>query len=347
MPRTRLGVVLLVPPRAAAGVDLLRVALGAARSVHHVAAHVTLVPPVNVAHERLPEVEALVRGAAARCPPIAATLGPPASFLPDNPVLHLPMAERGAEERLTGLRDAVFVEPLARSLTWPFVPHVTLVDGGDPARIEAAVVALADHRVDVVFGGVALMQEQRDHEGERVWRPLLEAPLGGPAVVGRGSLPLALSVGAALDADARAWFDAAWDDHDRYRSGATWQPAEHLAVVARREGAVVGAATGVVRDGEGHLERLLVDEAVRREGIGGHLLAAFTAAAVERGCGRLVLRTEAGGPAERFYAERGFRQVAHLPRWRRGADFVLLERPLGPLPGGVAATGAGVHGSGT
>ena len=328
MPRTRLGVVLLVPPRAAAGVDLLRVALGAAASVRHVPAHLTLVPPVNVAEERLPEVEALVRRAAAACPPIAATLGPPVTFLPDNPVLYLRVAERGVGGGIGALRDAVFVEPLARTLTWPFVPHVTLVDGGDPARVEAAALALADHEVDVVFPGVALMQEQRDDEGERVWRPLLEAPLGGPSVVGRGSLPLALSVGAALDADARAWFDAAWDDHDRHRTGPTWQPAEHLAVVARREGAVVGAATGIVREGDGHLERLLVDEAVRGEGVGGHLLAAFTAAAVERSCHRLVLRTEAGGTAERFYADRGFRPVATLPRWRRGADFVLLERPL-------------------
>ena len=328
MPRARVGVVLLVPPRAAAGVDLLRVALNAAGSVHHVPAHVTLVPPVNVARERLPEVEALVRGVAARCPPIAATLGPPRSFLPDNPVLYLRVAERGVPGGIATLREAVFVEPLARPLTWPFVPHVTLMDGGDPVRIEAAVVALADHRVDFVFGGLALLQEQRDEEGERVWRPVLEAPLGGAAVVGRGSLPLALSVGATLDADARAWFDAAWDDHDRQRSGEDWQPAEHVTVVARREGAVVGAATGVVRDRDGHLERLLVDEAVRGEGVGGHLLAAFTAAALERGCARLVLRTEADGPAQRFYVDRGFRQVVTLPRWRRGVDFVLLERRL-------------------
>ena len=329
MPRTRLGVVLLVPPRAAGGVDLLRVALGAAASVSHVPAHVTLVPPVNVDRERLPEVEALVRRAAAGCPPIGATLGPPATFLPDNPVLYLRVAERGPGGRIAALRDAVFVEPLARSLTWPFVPHVTLMDGGDPARIEAAVVALGDHQVEVAFPGLALLREQRDEAGERVWRPVLEAPLGGPAVVGRGSLPLALSVGVALDADARAWFDAGWDDHDRRRTGETWQPAEPLAVVARREGAVVGAATGAVRDAEGHLERLLVDETVRGEGVGGHLLAAFTAAAAERGCRRIVLRTEAGGPAERFHVERGFRHVATLPRWRRGADFVLLERALG------------------
>ncbi len=329
VPRIRLGVALLVPPRAAEGVDLLRSALGAGSAVHHVPAHVTLVPPVNVAQDRLPEAEALVRGAAEGCRPFAATLGPPATFLPDNPVLYLSVGGGGTGEAVAGLRAEVLVEPLARPVTWPFVPHVTLMDGGDPVRIAAAAIALADHRVDVVFTGVALLQEQRDEDGSRVWRPLLEAPLGGAAVVGRGSLPLALSVGAGLDADARAWFDEAWDDHDRELTGPGWRPAELLAVVARREGLVVGAATGAVRGGEGHLERLLVDGAARDEGVGGHLLAAFTAATVERGCDRLVLRTVAGGRAERFSVERGFRHVAVLPRWRRGVDFVLLERRLG------------------
>ena len=74
---------------------------------------------------------------------------------------------------------------------------------------------------------------------------------------------------------------------------------------------------------------LLVDEAVRGEGVGGHLLASFTGMAAERGCRRVVLRAVAGGPAARFYLERGFRPTATLPRWRRGTDFVLLERGLG------------------
>jgi 2'-5' RNA ligase len=332
VPRTRLAVALLVPPRAAEGVDLLRVALGAGAAVRHVPPHVTLVPPVNVAGDRLGEAEALVRAAGEAQHPFGATLGPPTTFLPENPVLYLHVGGPGAAEALARLRGAVFTDPLSRPVTWPFVPHVTLMDGGDPARIAAAEHALADHRVDVVFTGVSLLQEQREEDGGRVWRPLLEAPLGGAAVVGRGSLPLSLSVGASLDADARAWFDAGWEDHDREEAGDGWHPSEHLVVVARRDGSVTGAATGMVRDGEGHLERLLVDRAARGEGVGGHLLAAFTAAAAERGCHRLVLRTAAGGRAERFYVERGFRQVALLPRWRRGADFVLLERPLGAGP---------------
>jgi GNAT superfamily N-acetyltransferase len=153
-------------------------------------------------------------------------------------------------------------------------------------------------------------------------------PLGGPAVVARGGLALELAVGERLGTAEAAWSAAAWEDHDRAESGSGWSPDEPLAVTARRDGAVVGTATGLVRSGDAQLERLLVGAPVRGEGVGGHLLAAFTAAAAERGGRRVVLRTRAGGPAERFYRDRGFTEVARLPRWRRGEDFVVLERSI-------------------
>lgn len=328
MPRLRLGVALLVPAPAAAEIDVLRRALGAAGSTHRMAPHLTLVPPVNVAQERVGEAEALVLAAAAATRPIPATLGPPATFLPDSPVLHLAVGPDGARAAIGELREKVLTGPLARHLTWPFVPHVTLVDGGDEGRIRAAAEALADHVADVTFDGVALLQESRDDAGVRIWRPLVDARFGGPAVVARGGLELELHVSERLAHDAAAWFGATWHAHDRAAAGDAWTPEEPLTVTARRSGVVVGAATGLCRDGDAHLERLIVDAAVRGEGIGGHLLAAFTSEVGARGAHRVVLRTEAGGPAERFYADRGFTFVATLPRWRRGADFVLLERLL-------------------
>lgn len=326
VPRIRLGVALLLPARPAAEVDVLRRALGGGDAVRHIPPHLTLVPPINVREERLEDVERVIRRAAAGARPISATLGPPASFLPTSPVLHLAVGPGEAVTEVKRLRDAVSVEPMARDLAWPFVPHVTLLDGGDRQRIAAAVEALAGHVVDVTFGAVTLLREQRDEDGVRVWRPVLDASLGGPSVVARGGLELELEVGERLDRDAATWFELAWDAHDRDLAGEGWTPAEQVAVTARREGAVVGAATGVCRDGEVHLERLIVDPAVRGEGIGTHLLAAFTSDVVDRGAGRVVARTIAGGAAQRFYVERGFTVVATLPRWRRGADFALLER---------------------
>lgn len=324
----RLGVALLLPARAAAEVDRFRLALGAGDAVHHVSPHLTLVPPVNVRRERLEEVEATIRRAAAASRPFAAALGPPVTFLPDNPVLYLAVGPDDTAATVDRLRSAVFVDPLARDLTWPFVPHVTLLDGGDPARVASAEGALADLVLEVTFDAITLLEEQRDDDGVRIWRPVFDAGLGGPSVVARGGLQVELETGSRLPRDAEAWFAGAWEDHDRVLSGDGWSPPSPVAVVARRDDAVVGVATGECRDGEAHLERLIVDPAVRGEGVGGHLLAAFTSEARNRAAKRIVLRAVAGGPAERFYVERGFTAVATLPRWRRSADFVLLERSL-------------------
>src|SRR5688500_1805887 len=103
--------------------------------------HVTLVPPVNVREDRFQETLDLLGRAAAGTRPFTVTLGPPATFLPVNPVLYLAVDDEAGAVR--AVRDAVFEAPLARPLTWPFVPHVTLADGaGDPDRLTHAAAAL-------------------------------------------------------------------------------------------------------------------------------------------------------------------------------------------------------------
>ena len=106
-------------------------------------------------------------------------------------------------------------------------------------------------------------------------------------------------------------------------------PDEPVTVTARRSGAVVGVAVGTCRDGDAHLGHLLVDAAVRGEGIGSHLLAAYGAEVAVRGAHRILAGAPAGGGAERFYRSRGFATVATVPAWDRGRDVVVLERLLG------------------
>lgn len=325
----RLGVALLVPAAAAAEIDVLRRALGAGDAAHRMAAHLTLVPPVNVAEERLAEAEAIVRSAAAATRPIATVLGPPTTFLPVNPVLHLAVGPPPAVTAVEALRARVFTGPLARSLTWPFVPHVTVVDGGAEDRILAAVSALADHVVPVTFDAVALLREHRDEDGVRIWRPLLEARFGGPSVVGRGGLELELDVGRRLAGDVERWAAAADEAHRRATAGSGWEPDEPVTVTARRGDDVVGVADGACQDGDAHLARLLVDPAVRREGIGSHLLAAYGAEAADRGAHRILARAPAGSVSERFLVDRGFTSVATVPGRDPGRDVVVLERLLG------------------
>jgi 2'-5' RNA ligase/predicted GNAT family N-acyltransferase len=325
VPKRRLGVVLLVPPPVAAEVDGLRRALGDG-ALGRIPSHLTLVPPVNVREERVPDALAVLRAAAARTRPFTVHLGPPATFLPVNPVAYLAVDGPGADE-VHRLRDAVFREPLERSLTWSFVPHVTLADEADPERIAAALGALRDYEVDVTFDRVHLLEEG---EG-RTWRPIVDVALEAPAVIGRGGLELVLDRSSALDDEAAHWAAQEWEAYSRAQHGddAAAEAEEPFAITARRDGVVVGTATGELRPLDAYLARLIVAAGERGTGVGSHLLAAVEALAAERGCRRLTLRTQAEGSARRFYEARGWRAYATLERWRGGRDFVQMERLLG------------------
>lgn len=267
MSRMRLGVALLIPPPLDREVDALRRAVGDG-ALGRVPSHVTLVPPVNVRSERLEEAVAVLRRAAAATRPFTVVLGAPATFLPDNPVLYLPVTD-GAEA-VTDLRDRVFVEPLARQLTWPFVPHVTIADDAPPQRISAAQTALDAYAAVVTFDRVHLLQE---HPG-RVWAPLADVAFAVPAVIGRGGLPVELTTSGRPEPGARA---AVTGDAERV----------DVTITARRDGEVVGLASGWADDQVAHLVDLVVAGPHRRMGIGSHLVAAFESWAAERGCRRL------------------------------------------------------------
>jgi 2'-5' RNA ligase len=168
MPRRRLGVALLLPDPAATEVDGLRRALGDG-TLGRIAAHLTLVPPVNVRGDDMPVVLDVLRQAAADTGPLDLRLGPATTFHPATPVVYLGVD--GDVAGLHALRSRVFHPPLVRPLTRPFVPHVTLADELDPDRIHATVAALADFVVDVRFEAVHLLEEGRG----RMWRPIADA----------------------------------------------------------------------------------------------------------------------------------------------------------------------------
>jgi 2'-5' RNA ligase len=170
VPRRRLGVALLLPPPVATEVDGLRRALGDG-ALGRIPAHLTLVPPVNVAEGALADAVVVLREAAKTTRPLNLRLGPPTTFEPVTPVVYLAVA--GDVETLHALRERVFVPPLARDLTHPFVPHVTLADDMDPGRIPAALAGIADYVADVHIDALHLLEEGRG----RVWRAIAEAPL--------------------------------------------------------------------------------------------------------------------------------------------------------------------------
>lgn len=158
----------MLPEPVATEVDGLRRALGDG-ALGRIPAHLTLVPPVNVAESALPAALDLLRSTAAQTGPVDLRLGPATTFHPVTPVVYL--AVGGDVEALRSLRDQLFRPPLERRLTRPFVPHVTLADEIEPGRIPAALAALADYVVDVRFEAVHLLEEGRG----RVWRTIADA----------------------------------------------------------------------------------------------------------------------------------------------------------------------------
>lgn len=321
MGRVRLGVALVLGPPAALEIEGLRRSLGDG-ALGRIGAHLTLVPPVNVAERDVGMAVSLLRAAGAATRPFRLELGPPASFWPDTPVVHLPVSA-GTDEVLA-LREGVFLPPLARPLSWPFVPHVTLADDVAPEVVPAALAALSHYRREVVVDRVFLLQERPD----RVWQPLADAELAAPAVVGRGGVELELTWSARPDPDASAWLAATWQADARSLHGEGWTADEPFALTARREDRVVGVAVGRTGGGICRLDRLAVDRAERGLGIGTRLLASVESLAVERGCGRCRLQVAAGGRAEAFFGGRGWQTEQHLFHWRQGRDFLVMVRRL-------------------
>jgi len=278
VPRRRLGVALLIPPPLDREIDGLRRACGDG-ALGKVPPHVTLVPPVNVREDAFEDALAVLRVAATAAEPLVLRLGPAATFHPDTPVLYLDVG--GDLDGLHRLRDAVFVAPLARSLTWPFAPHVTLAEEQPPERLEAGVTALADYHVGVRVDRVHLLEERKDDQRGRVWEPVADVPLAPAVVVGRGGLPLELLVSQTHESAGRA-----------------------VVVTARREGRVVGTATAHVGGSTAELLDLHVVDGERKTGVGTQLLAALEGALADRGVGRLRAATGAGDP---FLIGRGWR----------------------------------------
>ncbi len=213
----------------AAEVDGLRRACGD-RSLGRVPGHITLVPPVNVREDQMPAALTRMRTAAAAVRgPVEVDIGPPATFLPDNPVLYLEVGGRGLDA-VHRLRGVVFAYPLERSLTWPFVPHVTVADNATPERIAAGLLALADYSATATFERVHLLEEQPD----RTWEPIAECLLGPPDLTGRGGFEVELTTSVLLDPEAAAFVTG---------QGAVAADSPPY-VVARHRWEVIGVADG-------------------------------------------------------------------------------------------------------
>lgn len=237
-------------------VQALRRALGDP-DVERVRPHITLVPPLRLADAELEAGLALLFGAARRTDPFSVALDAPDTFAPVSPTLHLPVVDGAGQ--LAALRSLVFRPPLERE-THPFVAHVTLLAHAAPERIEAARSVLAGYRATAAVHRLTMMVRGHDADGTAKWAPAADVELDGVRVVGGGPLAVHLHCGTVLDPAAVALLDA---------HGVQAPPAA-LVVIARREGAVVGAAWGVPAQPSPAVS-VFVDPGRRGQGIGTQL----------------------------------------------------------------------------
>jgi 2'-5' RNA ligase len=296
--RFRVGVALVLDRPLADEVDGLRRALGDP-ALGRIPAHLTLVPPVNVRRDQLATAVARLRAAASVVEgAIQLTLGSVTTFLPVNPVVFL--AVGGDTPELRRLRDAVFVPPLERKLSWPWVPHVTLADGIDELRISSALTALDRFATVWDVDRLVLLQEGPG----QVWQPLADAALGPPAIVGTGGLPLEITRGRLLDPEVRQMLDGAGlgTGPGPEASSDSRRPVFYPIVMSgRREGQLQGVAAAWAEPDGGHVA-IYVEPRVRRQGIGAHLLAHLEAAARQAGW---PYESLTGVGPDAFYRARG------------------------------------------
>ncbi len=240
---------------------------------------------MNVRSAEVPDAMAVLRDAASKVDgPIELTLGPPRTFMPDNPVVYLEVGgDPSALSDLAELRDAVFVAPLQRKLSWPWVPHVTVMDGGLPGNVQAAAQTFGSYITEVSFERVVLLELGVD----RRWLPLADVMFARRAQVGTGGLAVELThsrladpeLCAAAELSPAAELCAAAGVCETGAGEATIPAATRtdllvppVFLTARREGTLAGAASAWV-DRSGPSVVVWVRSGLRGQGIGAILLA--------------------------------------------------------------------------
>jgi 2'-5' RNA ligase len=258
--RLQLCVAVLLEGRVAVEVQTLRLALGD-RRLGRIAPHVTLAPPSAVPEPDLAGVVAALHRAARVGGPFGCALGPPTTFLPATPTVHLPVGD--PDGRLAALRNALADSPLRRDRR-PFSPHVTLVSGLDAERIAAACTLLAGYTASMQVERLSLLVRPPDAAG---WTVLDDVDLDGVRTAGSGVTALEFAAGTVAGPSAAELVGGAAGLPPLPEAPGPGDVPNGMALVvtARRAGEVVAVAWG------GDSERpdaVVVAPAVRGEGIG-------------------------------------------------------------------------------
>lgn len=306
---------LLLPEHIADEVDGIRRAFGV--DPGYIPPHVTLVPPINLADEDVPEALAVLRRAAAGTgAPLRLEVGPFDTFLPRNPVLFL--AVGGELALLHEMRDRCLDGPLQRPERRAYVPHVTVTRGLAPEDDATIRRLLGRYSQAFEVDRLHLLAQVVESGVGRHWVPTADVVLEPRRSVGTGGVELEVSVSSLADPEVRRFLVA----HDC----SVPTMVEHwrsVVVTGRVDDAVVGVAWGHQTGRTAVLTHVFVAPDARDQGLAGHLVAAVEHDVARHGGAVLEARVDGDGPGAQLLNGRGWTE-------RPGPGGPRLWRALGP-----------------
>lgn len=169
MTRRNIGVAVELPEPVARELQGWRERLGDP-SAARIVPHVTLLPPTAVRQDRLPAVEEHLREVAGQGHPFDIRLRGSATFRPVSPVVFVPLVEGISECEQLAAR--VRSGPLARALTFPYHPHVTIAQDVPEEALDRGYRELASYDAQFRVWGLQLFEQGPDG----VWRPQRDFP---------------------------------------------------------------------------------------------------------------------------------------------------------------------------
>ena len=127
--------------------------------------HITLLPPSVLPDADLDAARDHLAATAAAASPFEVHLRGTATFRPVSPVVFVQVTRGISECEL--LQAAVRTGPLAREISFPFHPHVTVAHDVDEASLDRAELVLRDWEATFTVKGFSLYE----HGADGVWRP--------------------------------------------------------------------------------------------------------------------------------------------------------------------------------
>lgn len=166
-----IGVAVAIPEPWASELQDYRASLGD-ETATSIPTHITLIPPTEVAHDDLAEVEQHLAESTAEIEAFPVHLRGTGTFRPVSPVVFVTVA-RGISS-CEQLAHAVRRGPLGVELSFPYHPHVTIAHHLDDATLDRAFAELSAFDCQFEAESFALYL----HEQEEGWRPERTFELG-------------------------------------------------------------------------------------------------------------------------------------------------------------------------